>query len=107
LFIRSLSVDGVHSRNIIYLICSITGIYRQFFNSLLLLDIISMIPQLTQVLSVFRENKVSLAATLALFFVVLYIASFFSYQYFQEDFISETTDPDDPPDFNLYCANLY
>jgi uncharacterized membrane protein len=107
LFFRSLNVNGTHLRNLVYLIVSIIGIYRQFFNSLLLLDIISMIPQLTQVLSVFRENKVSLAATLALFFVVLYISSFLSYQYFKEDFISESTDPDDAPDFNLYCETLF
>lgn len=69
-------VDQVHFRNLVYAILSAWAIQENLVSSLLLLDIVFKIESLKQVLSVFKENKTSLAATLALFMVCLYIAAF-------------------------------
>lgn len=65
------------------------------------------IQSLKQVLSVFNENKASLAATLALFMVVLYIAAFLVFNLYRADYEAAAgPDDGDGPDFNLYCDNL-
>lgn len=83
-FASSILQDGNHSRNIIYLWGSIYASFDsgKLFNALLMLDIISKIKTLGAVLSIFNENKIALGSTLALFFVLLYIASFISFQKF-------------------------
>merc|ERR1719230_1934605 len=66
-----------------------------------------MIESLRQVLSVFNENKTSLAATLALFVVCLYIAAFLVFHVYRVDYEAAAgPDDSDGPDFNLYCDNL-
>lgn len=81
MFLKSLFNDGTHLRNIMYLWVSIyaTSDAGMIFNALLLLDIINKIKSLNQVLSIFNENKVQLASTLALFAVLLYICAFYSF----------------------------
>ena len=72
-----------------------------------MLDLIFKIDSLRQVLSVFNENKASLAATLALFVVCLYIAAFLVFNVYRADYEAASgPDDGDGPDFNLYCDNL-
>ena len=108
-FIQACYYDKLHTRNLIYLIISILGSRNDgnLFNALLLIDIINKIKTLSQVLSIFNENKIALASTLLLFAVLLYISSFIAFERFRTDFESaESPDDDNAPDFNLYCDTL-
>jgi hypothetical protein len=97
--------------NCIYVLISIYSISDDFFCSLLLIDILNKIPALSHIYSIFTEQASSLMSTLALFLVMLYIAAFYSFLNFHEDF-EAVKDPDDwyydkhAPDFNMYCGSL-
>jgi len=101
--------DRNHTRNLVYLIISFYGSSEngKLFNALLLIDIINKIKTLSQVLSIFNENKIALASTLLLFAVLLYISAFFAFERFRNDYESaKSEDDDNAPDFNLYCDSL-
>jgi len=77
------------------------------FNALLMIDIVNKIKTLGAVLSIFSDNSTALLSTLALFGVLLYIAAFISFRTFRTDFTHfMADDPDDAPDFNMYCESL-
>jgi hypothetical protein len=82
-----------------------------FYNSILLIDILNKIPALGHIYSIFTEQAFSLISTLALFVVMLYISAFYAFQKFNGDF-EAVKDPDDwyydkhAPDFNMYCGTL-
>lgn len=99
LFIQTLNYDGTHTRNIIFLATSVFASYESgmLFNALLLLDIISKIQTLGNVLSIFKENAIALLSTLALFFVMLYIFAFIGFQTLRDQFDNSKA---------LYCDNL-
>jgi hypothetical protein len=80
-FLKAMLYDRDHVRNVIYLWFSVYASSEngQLFNAILLIDIVNKIQTLGQVLTIFNENKIALGSTLLLFFVVLYIASFFAF----------------------------
>jgi len=112
MFVKSVFHDRSHTRNIIYVWVSIYSSSEngKLFNALLLIDIINKIKTLSQVLSIFNENKIALGSTLLLFMVLLYIAAFFSFQSFRQTYQhaeSDATREDlGNPDFNMYCDTL-
>jgi len=108
IIIKCARLDQVHMRNLGYALLSMIAINAPIVSAILLLDIIYKITSLTQVLSVFNENKIQLLSTLALFFVCLYIASFVVFNMYRDDYqAAKSADDSDAPDFNLYCDNLY
>lgn len=107
IFFDGVWVDGSHGRNLGYLVVSLYGIRYNLAAAFLLLDIVTKIPQLAQVLAVFNENKIQLLSTLALFVVVLYIWSFVGFQQFPTLYEhANTYGEDGGPDFNMYCRTL-
>lgn len=107
LLVRCVQIDPTHFRNVLYAILSACAIQENILSSLLLLDIICKLESLSQVLSVIVENRASLASTLALFAVCLYIAAFLVFNVYRADYEAASgPDDDDGPDFNLYCDNL-
>ena len=55
-------------------------------NSLLMVDIVFKIKVLSNVMSIFAENKVALISVLGLFLVMLYIFSFIAFWNFKDDY---------------------
>lgn len=53
-------------------------------------------------LTIFNENKIALGSTLLLFFVMIYIFSFYAFMSFKDNYKAG----DDYLDFNLYCTTL-
>jgi hypothetical protein len=104
LFCNAFFNDMIHARNIIYFLLSYLTSNAILLYAILLLDIIFKIKTLTQVMSIFSENKIALGSTLLLFFVTLYISAFFSFDKFQKYFV--TIDEDDNRPYNLYCSDL-
>jgi hypothetical protein len=80
-FWKAIMYDRSHTRNIIYFWFSLYSSSEngKLFNALLLIDIINKIKTLSQVLSIFNENKIALGSTLLLFVVLLYIAAFYAF----------------------------
>jgi len=108
MFVKATTVDRNHTRNLIYLMVSVYASSENgmLFNALLLIDIINKIKTLSQVLSIFNENKIALASTLLLFGVMLYIAAFYSFITFRHDFGNSTQEEDYDGDFQMYCRTL-
>jgi len=81
MFWQAIFYDRTHTRNIIYFWVSMYSSSEngKLFNALLLIDIINKIKTLSQVLSIFNENKIALGSTLLLFVVLLYIAAFYAF----------------------------
>lgn len=111
-FVKCTYVDHKHFINCLYVLISVLSIGEDFFNSILLIDILNKIPALSHIYSIFTEQAFSLISTLALFLVMLYISAFFAFQHFNEDFeaINEPTDSwfndKHAPDFFMYCETL-
>ena len=110
-FVKSTYVDHKHFINCLYVLISVYSIGEDFFNSILLIDILNKIPALSHIYSIFTEQAFSLVSTLALFLVVLYISSFYAFREFPGDF-ETIVDPDSwfydkhAPDFFMYCGDL-
>ena len=90
-FVRSIFVDYDHSLHCIYVLISILSIQTNFFNALLMIDIIKKIPSLKDIISILEENLHQIVPTLALFLVALYIFAFYAFNNFDDAFES---DPD-------------
>lgn len=92
-FVKSLYYDGKgHLRNTGYFILSIYSNFPNstgmLVNSLLMVDIVFKIKVLSNVMSIFAENKVALISVLGLFLVMLYIFSFIAFWNFKDDYSS-------------------
>ena len=106
LFFMSYFEDSTHLFNTIYFILSLFGVFYNQVLCILLLDIISKIPLLTNVVQAIVQNKKQLCYTAILLFVIIYIYSYAAFFLFRDYFTSEDSDPDNPPDVNTYCDSL-
>jgi hypothetical protein len=105
LLVRSIIVDvtseqttGRHFKNVAYTICSVASIFDYKYTSFLLLDIMSRLEVLKEVVKVFTQNWKTLAYVMILMISLIFISSFLSFYYFRTDFVNN--------DFNMYCETL-
>lgn len=105
LLIRSIIVDvtseqttGRHFKNVAYTICSVASIFDYKYTSFLLLDIMSRLEVLKEVVKVFTQNQKTLGYVMILMISLIFISSFLSFYYFRTDFVNN--------DFNMYCETL-
>jgi hypothetical protein len=105
--VRSIFVDYDHALHCLYVFISILSIGNNFFNAVLLIDIIKKIPSLKDIINILEENLHQIIPTLALFLVALYIFAFYAFISFDDAFES---DPDPGSDhaagFQMYCDTL-
>lgn len=100
-----------HFRNTAYFILSMYSNFPDdlgmLVNSFLMIDIVFKIKTLSNVMSIFAENKVALISVLGLFVVMLYIFAFFAFWSFREDY-SHSYESDNTFDYNMqmYCSTL-
>ena len=105
LILRSIIIDasseqttGRHFKNVAYTICSVASIFDYTFTSFLLLDIMSRVEVLKEVVKVFAQNQKTLGYVMILMISLIFISAFLSFYYFRTDFQNN--------DFNMYCENL-
>eukprot|EP00347_Sterkiella_histriomuscorum_P002968 403366109 len=91
--------------NFLYFVVSILGIYYHFLFSFLLLDIIIKIPLLTSVVQAINQNRMQIAYTLLLLFMIIYIYAFIAFILFRDTYINSGMEGEDP-DYNGYCNSL-
>mgnify|MGYP000379606200 CR=1 FL=1 len=105
MFVKSFG-DKDHARNIGYFLVSMysNNDNGYLFSAGLMIDVIFKIKTLSQVLSIFGDNKIALTSVLGLFIVMLYIFAFIGFQYYKEDYQHSLPTSDDD---TIYHQNPY
>lgn len=101
-----MKMNTQHAFNVVYFVLSVLGVFYHTVFSFLLLDIVIKIPLLQNVVQAIVQNRMQLFYTFVLLAIIIYIYSFIAFRVLRGSYVSVDTNPDNPPDQNLYCDTL-
>ena len=105
----SMYYDGIMRRNVLYFIGSSmsNSDKYQIVNALLLLDIVTKVQNLGNILYIIQIQWQNLISTFSFLVIVVYIFAFLAFESFSAEY-QAADGPNDPnaPPYNMYCETL-